>query len=57
MPNYEYKCTKCKHRKTITQSHTEKLPKTLNCDKCKAAMIYDITAGKSIIMKPHMKAF
>lgn len=57
MPEYEYKCTKCKHKRTITQAMTDKLPTSLLCDKCQSIMIHDITNGKSIIMKPYMKAF
>lgn len=49
---YDFKCTKCNHVTTISQSIKETLPKQIECEDCKEKAVYDWSQVKDSINIP-----
>jgi putative FmdB family regulatory protein len=45
MPKYEYRCTKCKKKFTLTLSIKEKGEKKIKCPKCNSSKVTQLITG------------
>jgi putative FmdB family regulatory protein len=45
MPQYDYKCTKCKKSFTVVMSVSEHDKKKVKCPKCRSTMVKPVYSG------------